>query len=960
MPLGDSITRGGGSSGEVGYRRPLYHHLVNNGYDVTFTGSLLNGSPVDFDIEHEGHGSYRADQVRDNVYAWLNAHNADIVLLHIGTNDIAGSNQDVAEVEAILDEIDRWKLDHGADLTVIVARIVLRYDGIDPATVAFNDAVETMVNDRIAAGDDLRMVDMEHALEYPTDLRDGVHPNDIGYAKMAQVWYDELIKFLPPPSIPAEDIGVTNVELSATTPNNADEDDLECTYSLTGDALTAGVAWVRNDEPAMALYLPIEGGANNAFVDYSGNASTVTPSGVPTMAWRPGEGHDGFGALAFGPSFYLNAGECFPTMSSYTKVAWVNLEDTASNNIISSQDIPGGHVLYASSSQGFRLSAGQCGSYNIVQDPTPLDFGAWHHVAVTFDYATGFMVLYKDAAIVDTATVPADKRDITDATALIGAFANSSQWEGLIDEARIYDHVLTPAQISALYDGNAAIVADETVLGDTWKATVTPFSDNDAGDPVESNQLTIGNPDPWVDYVSVTASSPNNLTVDDLACAYDLHGTAVTASTAWYVDNFPLALLQLPFDGGPADALRDFSGSGNDAVVSGNSPQWVSDGGHDGFGAYAFNVSGAGQQLDAGACFPTSSSYTKAAWVKRTGSGSNNILSGAEAAGGHVFFASSSSQNDHLAAGHNNHFNIVYDSTGPLALDTWYHVAVTFDYDSGEMVLYKDGVEVDRATVPPADRDVTDPALLVGSFAYSSQWHGYIDDARVYDRALSGDQINALYQYGGDQIAPAETNVGETWYAGVTPFSDSEAGAEVLSNAIVVNPTELQAPVLLRPHPDTVCTHMTPTFEWELSASPYVGRTTYYRLELATEPAFLFVGVVDSLISPAYAWPDSLDFHDDYCWRVTAWVDLDTGIVEAPSGDWCFWTWTVGDLDGSHAVSVSDLTTLVAYLFTGGAPIVPSYIADIDGTCGVTVSDLTYMVRYLFLGGAAPQLPACQ
>jgi len=959
MPLGDSITRGGGSSGEAGYRRPLYHMLTNAGYDVVFTGSLINGTPPDFDIDHEGHGSYRADQVRDTVYDWLNAHDADILLLHIGTNDIAGGNQEVAEVAGILDEIDRWKTDHGADLSVVIARIVLRYDGNDPTTVAYNDAVESLVNSRIAAGDDLYLVDMEHALSYPTDLRDGVHPNDIGYVKMAGVWFDALTAILPTPTMPAEDIGVGNVVLEAATPANADSDDLTCSYTLQGDAVTAAVAWSIDAAPVMSLYLPIEGGTTGATNDYSGNSQPVSASGSIAAAWRPGEGHDGFGALAFSPGFYLNAGECFPISSSYTKVAWVNLADTASNNIISSEDVTGGHVLYASISQNFRLSAGQDGLWNLVQDPDPLVFGTWYHVAVTFDYATGMMVLYKNGSVVDTATVPVDKRDITDATVEVGAFSNGSAWEGLIDEARVYATALSPAQIGALYQGGAVIDADETSVGQAWQATVTPFSDNAAGDAVASNTITVGDPDPWVDNVAVTASSPNNLSSDDLDCSYSIQGSATTASTAWYLNNTPLAVVQFPFEGGPADALLDVSGNANDAAVYGSSPQWVADAGPDGHGAFAFNVGGSGQQLTAGPVFPTASSYTKAAWVKRTGSGSNNIMSGVDAAGGHVFFASTSSQNDHLAAGHDNHFDIVYDSTGPLELDTWYHVAVTFDYTSGEMVLYKDGTEVDRATVLPSEREVTDPELLIGSFAYSSQWHGYIDDARVYDRVLSGDEISALYEHGGNRIAAAETEVGHTWYAEVTPFSTTEAGATVVSNAVFINPTELQPPTLGRPCEDSICTDMVPTFEWGLATGPYVGRTIYYRLELATEPALLFVSTIDSLVSPQYTWDDSLDFHDDYCWNVTAWVDLDTAIVEAPSETWCFWTWTVGDIDADHSLSVSDLTALVEYLFAGGQNVYPEYVADIDNVCGVNISDLTYLVEFLFQGGSSPQLPNC-
>ncbi|MFH1373579.1 MAG: dockerin type I repeat-containing protein [bacterium] len=56
---------------------------------------------------------------------------------------------------------------------------------------------------------------------------------------------------------------------------------------------------------------------------------------------------------------------------------------------------------------------------------------------------------------------------------------------------------------------------------------------------------------------------------------------------------------------------------------------------------------------------------------------------------------------------------------------------------------------------------------------------------------------------------------------------------------------------------------------------------------------------------------------------------------------------TSGDLDGDGAVTVSDLTYLVAYLFTGGKPPVME-AADVDHDGMVTVSDLTTLVYLLF------------
>lgn len=70
-----------------------------------------------------------------------------------------------------------------------------------------------------------------------------------------------------------------------------------------------------------------------------------------------------------------------------------------------------------------------------------------------------------------------------------------------------------------------------------------------------------------------------------------------------------------------------------------------------------------------------------------------------------------------------------------------------------------------------------------------------------------------------------------------------------------------------------------------------------------------------------------------------------------------------GNVDGDpgNEIDVSDLTYLVAYLFTGGP--LPSCVEEgnVDGIVGpagpIDVSDLTYLVAYLFTGGSPP--PPC-
>ena len=60
-----------------------------------------------------------------------------------------------------------------------------------------------------------------------------------------------------------------------------------------------------------------------------------------------------------------------------------------------------------------------------------------------------------------------------------------------------------------------------------------------------------------------------------------------------------------------------------------------------------------------------------------------------------------------------------------------------------------------------------------------------------------------------------------------------------------------------------------------------------------------------------------------------------------------------GDIDGNgEGPNISDVTYLVAFLFTGGNALPNPAGADVDGVWGINVSDLTYLVSFIFSGGA--------
>lgn len=205
MPLGDSITYDDYSgdirptSERVAYRLPLWTFLDSEMYWFDFVGGLVAGEGFSFfDPDNEGHPGFTDAQVASAVYGYLSNNPADLILLHIGTNDL---DPDPGDVESILDEIDRYS----ENITVAIARII-EHVGDDGTTNTFNDAVEGMANLRIADGDKIVMVDMEDGagIDYTigVDMIDIWHPNINGYQKMADKWVlslnDILLRFAPP------------------------------------------------------------------------------------------------------------------------------------------------------------------------------------------------------------------------------------------------------------------------------------------------------------------------------------------------------------------------------------------------------------------------------------------------------------------------------------------------------------------------------------------------------------------------------------------------------------------------------------------------------------------------------------------------------------------------------------------------------------------------------------------
>ncbi len=68
---------------------------------------------------------------------------------------------------------------------------------------------------------------------------------------------------------------------------------------------------------------------------------------------------------------------------------------------------------------------------------------------------------------------------------------------------------------------------------------------------------------------------------------------------------------------------------------------------------------------------------------------------------------------------------------------------------------------------------------------------------------------------------------------------------------------------------------------------------------------------------------------------------------------------TSGDINRDGKVNMTDLTYLVALIYTGGEEPPFPEMADMDGSCNVNISDITYFVNFLYGGGPPPANRIC-
>jgi lysophospholipase L1-like esterase len=213
MPLGDSITAGPGC-----WRAMLWHQLETSGYtNIDFVGGVSDGGGCNpgysYDWDHEGHGGFSATGIADNnqLPPWLSAARPDIVLMHLGTNDMWGGFIPTETKLTAFTKLVGQMRANNPNVKIIVAQIIPMSQAACstcPAdVVALDNAIPGWAAGLTTAQSPIVVVDQWTGFDAVGDTVDGVHPNNAGFQKMANRWYPPLAKVLdgviPPPTASA-------------------------------------------------------------------------------------------------------------------------------------------------------------------------------------------------------------------------------------------------------------------------------------------------------------------------------------------------------------------------------------------------------------------------------------------------------------------------------------------------------------------------------------------------------------------------------------------------------------------------------------------------------------------------------------------------------------------------------------------------------------------------------------
>ena len=203
------------------------------------------------------------------------------------------------------------------------------------------------------------------------------------------------------------------------------------------------------------------------------------------------------------------------------------------------------------------------------------------------------------------------------------------------------------------------------------------------------------------------------------------------------VDEIETPLLQLPFNETAGPTFNDISGEGHIASCTADHCPLAQVAGRYGTGAHFDGVS---EYLTVNDIDIANQSFTVASWVKRDTTGTTD----------YIFSQGLSQANQGLSFGFNANdrftcafFDNAVVTDQPYTDSDWHHWACTYDAESNERTIYRDGVSVAQDTAT-ADFQGNGTIFIGRRLFVSDYFGGSLDDVVLFDNALTAVEVENL------------------------------------------------------------------------------------------------------------------------------------------------------------------------------------------------------------------------
>lgn len=142
-------------------------------------------------------GGYLAVNIanQNQLPGWLSASRPDIVLMHLGTNDVWNNQSPAAITTAFSKLVDQMRASKPT-MKILVAKIIpMNPSGCSECgqrVINLNSAIASWAPTKSTSSSPITVVDVWTGFNTATMTGDGVHPNDAGAKVLANSWYSAV------------------------------------------------------------------------------------------------------------------------------------------------------------------------------------------------------------------------------------------------------------------------------------------------------------------------------------------------------------------------------------------------------------------------------------------------------------------------------------------------------------------------------------------------------------------------------------------------------------------------------------------------------------------------------------------------------------------------------------------------------------------------------------------------